>query len=278
MSINALPFDAFLESLTPTNLKLNSCVNWEKCLKNKNQISISLNHLNFLLRKNRNEMRECIEELYAQFPKAFEVLPILLAIRNASEIFLDKSNDSTSLQVYLQNQDNIFDFICQSGLIDVFTSGEIRDLNDFVFGIEVGLDTNAKKNRSGQWMEELLAKCFRDAKIDFQEQVHIQEFKDLHQAFGKDEKRFEFVIRGRQTFFIECSFYNSGGSKLNETARSYRELAKCFENLPQYRFIWVTDGRGWLQAKNKLQEAYESVEIYNLNHLKCLIKEVGLNV
>lgn len=277
MRINTLPFDTFLKSLTPTNLKLNSCVNWDKCLKNKNQISISLNHLNFLLRKDRDEMKECIEELYQQFPKAFEVLPILLAIRNASEIFLDEDNHSTSLQVYLQNQNNIFDFICQSGLIDIFTSGEIRDLNDFVFGIEVGLDTNAKKNRSGQWMEELLAKCFRDAKIDFQEQVRIQEFKDLHQAFGKDKKRFDFVIQGRQTFFIECSFYNNGGSKLNETARSYRELAKCFENLPHYRFIWVTDGRGWLQAKNKLQEAYESVEIYNLNHLKCLIKEVGLN-
>lgn len=126
-------------------------------------------------------------------------------------------------------------------------------------------------------MEKILAKRFRDAKIDFQEQVRIQEFKDLHRAFGKDEKCFDFVIQARQTFFIECSFYNGGGSKLNETARSYRELAKCFENLPCYRFVWVTDGRGWLKAKNKLQEAYESVEIYNLNHLDCLINEVICN-
>lgn len=278
MKINALPFDSFLKSLMPTNLKLNACVDWKKCLKNKNQISISLNHLNFLLRKDRDEIKGCIEELYQQFPKAFKALPILLAIRNTSEIFLDESNYSKSLQTYLQDQDSIFSFICQSGLIDIFTSGEIKNLNDYVFGIEVGLDTNAKKNRSGQWMEEILAKRFRDAKIGFQEQVRIQEFKDLHQAFGKDKKRFDFIIQAKQTFFIECSFYNGGGSKLNETARSYRELAKCFENLPRYRFVWVTDGRGWLKAKNKLQEAYESVEIYNLSHLDCLINEVICNV
>ncbi|KGI55166.1 DpnII family type II restriction endonuclease, partial [Campylobacter sp. MIT 97-5078] len=149
------------------------------------------------------------------------------------------------------------------------------DLNDFVFGIEVGLDSNARKNRSGKAMENYLSNLFARAKLNFKEQVNIRKFKDLHQAFGEDIKKFDFVIWGtKTTYFIEANFYTGSGSKLNETARAYQDLALKFENFSNYEFIWITDGKGWRSAKNKLQEAYKYVKIYNLSNITDFIQKV----
>ncbi|WP_430734140.1 DpnII family type II restriction endonuclease [Helicobacter suis] len=97
----------------------------------------------------------------------------------------------------------------------------------------------------------------------------------MHRGFGKDIKKFDFVIFGsKMIYFIECNFYGSGGSKLNEVARAYQELASKFIAYEDKRFIWITDGQGWLNAKNKLEEAYKSVCIYNLSQLERLLNEL----
>ncbi|GAA9603224.1 hypothetical protein HpHA70_03580 [Helicobacter pylori] len=150
----------------------------------------------------------------------------------------------------------------------IFCNRNIKDLNDFVFGIEVGFDSNARKNRSGKVMENHISSLFLQAQLNFKEQVDIREFEDLYQAFGDDIKKFDFVVYGKdRTYFIEANFYTISGSKLNEVARSYQELALKFEAFLNYEFIWITDGIGWLDAKSKLQEAYKSVEIYNLSNV-----------
>ncbi len=139
--------------------------------------------------------------------------------------------------------------------------------------IEVGLDSNARKNRSGKVIENHLSGLFIQAQLNFKEQVDIREFEDLRQAFGNDIKKFDFVVCGKdKTYFIEANFFS--GSKLNEVARSYQDLALKFEAFPNYEFIWITDGTGWLDAKNKLQEAYKSVEIYNLSNVNDFISKV----
>nr|WP_305872189.1 DpnII family type II restriction endonuclease [Helicobacter pylori] len=140
--------------------------------------------------------------------------------------------------------------------------------------IEVGLDSNARKNRSGKVIENHLSGLFIQAQLNFKEQVDIREFKDLRQAFGNDIKKFDFIIFGKnKTYFIEANFYTISGSKLNEVARSYQDLALKFEAFPNYEFIWITDGTGWLDAKSKLQEAYKSVEIYNLSYVNDFISK-----
>lgn len=150
----------------------------------------------------------------------------------------------------------------------------MKDLNDFVFGIEVGLDTHTRKHRSGNIMELYLRNLFAKANLNFKEQVNIAEFSDLQGSFGDDKKRFDFVIFGEtMSYFIECNFYTSGGSKLNETARAYQELAPKFDRFADKNFVWITDGQGWHSSKNKLQEAYKSVEMYNLNNVKDFIKK-----
>ena len=96
----------------------------------------------------------------------------------------------------------------------------------------------------------------------------------MHSEFGNDIKKFDFVIFGNKTYFIECNFYVSGGSKLNEVSRAYQKLALKFNKLNNKDFIWITDGCGWFNAKNKLHEAYKNVEIYNLNNVNNLIQKM----
>ena len=271
---NALPFDAFLQTLKPTNRTLGFYVDWDKCLKSRDKIAISLNHLNFLLGKDGCKMKEAVATLFGEYKKAFDVLPLLLAVRNTKELVLNSKNEQSAMDAHLQTPDSIYGFICESGLLEVFSDKKIKDLNDFVFGIEVGLDSNARKNRSGKAMEALVAKIFKEGKLNFREQADIKEFADLREAFGEDAKRFDFAVFGENAqYFVECNFYASGGSKLNETARAYIELAQKFDCLAGKEFAWITDGQGWLQAKSKLQEAYKSVEIYNLSNIADFIRK-----
>lgn len=272
---NHLPFDIFLQSLKTSNRTLDFFTDWQKCLKNKNKISIALNHLNFLLGKDTKELKNCVKSLFKEYPKAFNVLNILIAVRDKDDVALDANGNFYPLYSYFEDGEKVYEFISQTGLERIFCNRNIKDLNDFVFGIEVGLDSNARKNRSGKAMENHLSGLFVQAQLNFKEQVDIREFKDLCQAFGNDIKKFDFVVCGKdKTYFIEANFYTISGSKLNEVARSYQDLALKFEAFPNYEFIWITDGTGWLDAKNKLQEAYKSVEIYNLSNVGDFILKV----
>ncbi len=271
---NHLPFGIFLQSLKTSNRTLDFFTDWQKCLKNKNKISIALNHLNFLLGKDTKELKNCIKSLFKEYPKAFNVLNILIAVRDKNDIVLDANGNFYPLYSYFEDDERVCEFIRQTGLERIFYNRNIKDLNDFVFGIEVGLDSNARKNRSGKVMENHLSSLFFQAQLNFKEQVDIREFEDLCQAFGNDIKKFDFVVCGKdKTYFIEANFYTISGSKLNEVARSYQELALKFEAFPNYEFIWITDGIGWLDAKSKLQEAYKSVEIYNLSNVNDFISK-----
>ncbi len=136
---------------------------------------------------------------------------------------------------------------------------------DYVFGIETGLDTNARKNRSGYIMEQRIATLLRSYDISFRQEVYSSAFPEM-QCLGSDLKRFDFVISSHiKTYLIEVNFYSGGGSKLNEVARSYSELAPKINQFPNYEFVWITDGIGWKSARNKLEEAFAVIpKIYNL--------------
>ncbi|EGK8096543.1 restriction endonuclease [Campylobacter lari] len=273
---NKLSFEKFINSLQATNRHLDFYVDWEKCLKNKDEIEIALNHLNLLLGVGDNELKGKIEILFKEYPKAFSVLPLLIAVRDAdNEKLFNSFGQICNMNSYLKTPHKIYEFIYESGLFVIFFNKKIKDLNDFVFGVEVGLDTNARKNRSGNAMENLISNIFTNFKLNFKKQVKIEDLKEIEKIFGLDVKKFDFVIfTSDKIYCIECNFYTSGGSKLNEVARAYQELAPKFDQFPQYEFIWITDGYGWLDAKNKLEEAYEKVEIYNLSNINDFILKV----
>lgn len=157
-------------------------------------------------------------------------------------------------------------------MYDIFKTKKIKNFVDYVFGIEVGLDVNSRKNRGGKNMEKTISKVFSNNKVPFKAEVKHTVFEKLV-SLGKDVKRFDFVIKTQKTtYLIETNFYNSGGSKLNEVARAYTDLATKINKYKEFEFVWITDGKGWNSAKNKLQEAFTHIpHIYNLKTLPSFI-------
>lgn len=270
-----LAFDDFLNSMSETNATLDYFTDFDKVKKNVAQIEIKLNQLNYLLGK--DDLTQAVYELYAECPNAFCVLEILIAVRKKEQKkSLDEKGQVVTLNSYFQSADKIIDFLNNTGLADVFRDKNIKNLVDYVFGIEVGLDTNARKNRGGDNMSKAVQLLFDNADIYYKKEVRNTIFTDI-ESLGADVKQFDFVIKTkRKTYVIETNYYNSGGSKLNEVARAYTDVAPKINQYPQYEFVWITDGQGWKTAKNKLQEAYTHIpSVYNLYTLQSFIEQVN---
>lgn len=268
-------FNLFMSQLSETNATLESLTDFTKVSRNISKISIKLHQLNYLLGK--EDWRRAVAELFAENAKSFDVLDILVAIRKTDKKkVLNDKYVPILIESYFSDYESICEFIEKTGLADVFTSKKVTNLVDYVFGVEVGLDTNARKNRGGNIMAAAVAKKFTDANIVFRTEVNSTEFPQIT-ALGADLKRFDFVIETREkAFLIEANYYNGGGSKLNETARSYSDIAPKINQYKNYEFVWITDGQGWHSAKNKLEEAYNIIpRVYNLTSITEFINDVN---
>lgn len=267
-------FDLFLSQLSETNATLDYFTDFEKVIHNTNKIAIKLNQLNYLIGK--EDLHKAIKELYEENSKVFEVLDILLAVRKKDKKkTLNANGEFVLLESYFSSLQGVIDYIEQTGLANVFKNKNVTNLVDYVFGVEVGLDTNARKNRGGENMAKAVALKFNGANIPFRSEVNSTEFEEI-KSLGQDLKRFDFVIQTRnKTYLIETNFYNSGGSKLNEVARAYTDIAPKINQYEKFEFVWITDGQGWLTAKNKLGEAYSLIpSIYNLANLDEFLSKV----
>lgn len=270
-----LAFDDFLNSMSETNATLDYFTDFDKVKKNVAQIEIKLNQLNYLLGK--DDLAQAVYELYAECPNAFSILEILIAVRKKEQKkSLDEKGQVVTLNNYFQSADKIIDFLKNTGLANIFRDRNIKNLVDYVFGIEVGLDTNARKNRGGDNMSKAVQSLFDRAGIYYKKEVRNTIFTDI-ESLGADVKQFDFVIKTKnKTYVIETNYYNSGGSKLNEVARAYTDVAPKINQYPQYEFVWITDGQGWKTAKNKLQEAYIHIpSVYNLYTLQSFIEQIN---
>ena len=209
-------FKIFLSQLSKTNATLDYFVDFDKVTRNVHKIAIKLNQLNYLIGKENIE--EAINELYEENPKVFEVLDILIAVRNKKTKTFNNNGKIVSLESYFSSPKGVLEYIHETRLAEVFKNKEINNLVDYVFGIEVGLDTNARKNRGGDNMSKAV---------------------------------------------------------LNEVARAYSEVAPKINQYENYEFVWITDGQGWLKAKNKLEEAYNIIpSVYNLTTLEEFVEKV----
>lgn len=201
---NSLNFEVFLSTLQKTNKKLGYFVDFAKCEQNVQDISIHLHALNFLLGK--SDLKDAINALFRENKECFKVLNFLIAIRDKNENLFDKNLNLIALKDYFNAPQKIYDFFIESGLAEIFVNNKIKNLYDYVFGIEVGLDTNARKNRGGKVMEALIANKFRAENLNFSEQTKTQ---DLGVYLGSDVKKFDFVIKtNTQIYLIETNFYN----------------------------------------------------------------------
>lgn len=267
-------FKIFLSQLSETNATLDYFTDFKKIKGNVNKIAIKLNQLNYLIGK--ADIKAAVNELYEENPKAFEVLDILIAIRkNKNAKTFNNKGEIVMLDSYFTSPQSICEYIEETGLGEIFKNKDVKNLVDYVFGIEVGLDTNARKNRGGENMSKAVSLFFDKAKVFYKKEVSNTAFPEIL-SLGADVKRFDFVIKTKKkTYLIETNFYNGGGSKLNETARSYSDVAPKINQYENYEFVWITDGQGWLSAKNKLEEAYNIIpSMYNLTTLSTFIEKV----
>ena len=271
----AKDFNKFMSQLQETNQTLDFFCDFDKISRNVEDIKLSLCMLNSLI--GSTDMRKSVETIWNRDKSAFDVMDILIAVRSeGKKKFLNSLGNCIVLDSLFESIDGVMEFLDNTGLTDIFQSRKINDLVDYVFGIETGLDTNARKNRSGHVMENMVARIFDKNGISYRQEVYSSEWPDITKVLGDDEKRFDFVIESStKIYLMEVNFYSGGGSKLNEVARSYSDIAPKINSIPGFEFVWITDGIGWKSAKNKLQEAYSIIpSIYNLTNINEFINGI----
>lgn len=255
-------------------------IDFEKVHRNVDNIKVELNILNSLIGSKNIEAD--FELLLGKYPEILKCIPLLLAVR-ANEIYAIDGDGEFTYEFKKSNQtvEQYKIFMRKTGLFDLMTNHIINNLVDYATGVETGLDSNGRKNRGGHLMENLVESFIKKAGF-VKDETYFKEMY-IHQITekwgidlsaisnqGKMEKRFDYVIKTPNMIYgIETNFYGSGGSKLNETARSYKTLALETDTIDEFTFVWFTDGKGWTSARHNLEETFDVMEhIYNINDLE----------
>jgi hypothetical protein len=254
-------------------------VNWKKVFSNSSDLEISLNKLNYLLGK--ENLEEEFNHLYRSNTDIIKALPVLLAVReNKLEVF-DKTTKDTELFDFSgkeRNESKYFEFLLKSGLARLFQKDGIKNLVDYVMGVEVGLDSNGRKNRGGILMEEIVGTfiiefCKKNG-YEYMSQARSTNIKikwGIDVKVDKSERSFDFAIYNpvnKKIKLFEANFYNGGGSKLKAVCGEFKSLYSELK-AQDIDFIWITDGLGWHSAKRPLEETYIHNEyVFNLAMLE----------
>lgn len=255
-------------------------VDFDKICRNVDKIKIELNILNSLI--GSQNIESDFINLLKDYPEILKCIPILLAVRsNEIAITTEKENIIFDFKKQNLSPEEYSKFMDKTGLFEMIKTKKINNFVDYVTGIETGLDSNARKNRGGHLMENLVETyIIQSGFIKGESYFKEMYLKDIERLWdidlssisnmGKTAKRFDFVIKTESTIYaIETNFYSSGGSKLNETARSYKNIAIEAEGIVGFEFIWITDGKGWQTARNNLEETFDSMtNLYNINDLR----------
>ena len=283
-------FDFLIANLKPSNMLWSYFVNWEKVLNNTRQIEIALNTLNYLIGKDNFD--EEFKYLLKQNPRVAKVIPALVvrdgSNRDKFKILVDYQNKRLVYEDYdfskMDTSDNGIEkylrFVQETGLKALIVGKKIKNLVDYMIGVEAGLDSNGRKNRGGSSMENIVEAFIKDVckENDFAylKEANAQKIKNdlgYDVPVDKSSRRYDFVIdNGEELFIIETNYYGGGGSKLKSTAGEYKAL---FDHLrDEYKFFWITDGKGWEKTKHPLRETFDYNDyLFNLAMLEKGILE-----
>ena len=247
--------------------------------KNIDKIKVELNIMNSLI--GSKNIESDFDNLFKKYPEIRKCLPLLIAVREKEIKVID---DGEKLKYNFTNINDIEllkRFMRKTGLFDLISNHLVNNLVDYATGVEVGLGSNGRKNRGGHLMEDVLQGFIEQAGFvkdkNYFKEMYLKEIEekwdiDLSSLsnLGKVAKRFDYVVKTNNCIYaFETNFYSSNGSKLNETARSYKMLAEESKNIKGFAFVWITDGLGWQGAKNNLEETFDVMEnIYNIKELE----------
>ena len=275
-------FNQWLSTFRESIANYEYYIDFNTVYENASKYKTEINMLNGLI--NSKNIEEEFKELVNKYPSVLNCIPTLIAKREMTVFCMDKDG---TYNFDFKNMNYTIDdyvmFMRKTGLFELLENHLVSNLYDYVIGVEVGLNTNARKNRGGHLMEDLVEKYIVDSGLKkndtYFKEMYLSEVEtkfnlDLSALSnnGKTKKRFDFVlVKGNCIYAIETNFYagNGGGSKLNETARSYKMLAEESKNIKGFRFVWITDGTAWNSAKNNLKETFDVLEdIYNIKELE----------
>lgn len=246
--------------------------------KNIDKIKVELNIMNSLV--GSKNIEKDFDNLFKKYPEIRKCLPLLIAVREKEIKVVDNGE---KLKYNFTNIDDIEllkRFMRKTGLFDLISNHLVNTLVDYATGVEVGLGSNGRKNRGGHLMEDVLQN-FIEKEGFVLNKTYFKEMylKDIEHKWnidlsslsnlGKVAKRFDYVVKTDNCIYaFETNFYSSSGSKLNETARSYKMIAEESKNIKGFAFVWVTDGLGWVDARNNLEETFDVMDnLYNIKDL-----------
>lgn len=251
-------------------------VDFPKIYKNVEKLKRELCLMNSLIGEENIEQE--FMSLLTDYPKVLQCIPILLAVRQSKIYAQDErgaciynfKKPNYSLEQYVY-------FMKQTGLFDLISKHIVNNLVDYALGIETGLDSNGRKNRGGHQMENLVERYIKETGKEYYKEMYLTEIEEKWHvdlsaisAEGTSTKRWDFVVKtDKMICVIETNFYASGGSKLNETARSYKMIAEEARTIENVKFVWITDGGGWKSARRNLEETFNTMDtLYNITDME----------
>lgn len=275
-------FDAWLGKFKRSISGYDYYVDFKKVIANVENVKIELNILNSLI--GSKTIEEDFEAILSKYPEVLKCIPILLAVRGY-EIYA-QDEDGSFLYRFDRMDDSIEQykaFMEKTGLFDMISNHLVNNLVDYVYGVETGLDSNGRKNRGGHQMENLVESYIVKAGF-VKNETYFKEMylSDVEERWeidlsalsnqGKARKRFDFVVKTPDMVYaIETNFYGgtAGGSKLNETARSYKMLAQESAQVEGFAFVWFTDGTAWRSARGNLRETFDVLDnLYSIDDME----------
>lgn len=271
-------FEKWISEFRPSICNYDYYVNWEKVYENVDEIKVELNILNSLI--GSKDVENDFENLATRYPEVLKCIPALLAVRER-EIYAGDEDGAYvyDFKRYGNSLEDYKRFMRKTGLFDLIANHLVNNFYDYVTGVEAGLDSNGRKNRGGHLMEDLVESHLKETKVEYYKEMYLS---DIEEKWGVDlsaisnaggtRKRFDFVVKTDDCIYaIETNFYKGtgGGSKLNETARSYKMITEEAKSVSGFRFVWITDGTAWNSAKGNLRETFEVLpQMYNLAELE----------
>lgn len=274
-------FEEWLDTMIDSIANFEYYIDFETIYKNAEIYKVELNVLNSLI-GSKNIEKE-FESIIERYPEVLKTIPILLAVRNYEISILDENEKKFDYNFKNMNytKEEYSKFMRKTGLFDLLENHLVSNIYDYVLGVECGLNSNARKNRGGILMEELVEKYIEKAGYikdkNYFSEMYIEDIEERWKvdlssisADSSSTKRFDFVVKTKECIYaIETNFYAVGGSKLNEVARSYKMIALESKEINKFKFIWITDGEGWKSAKRNLKETFDVLEnIYNITDMK----------
>ena len=265
-------FEDWFKTLRTSINICNDYIDFHKVIENAGRLKIEISILSSLI--GSQNIEHDFQELIDKYPECLKAIPILLAVREC-EIYCQDERGAITFHFdrKVQTAEQYTYFMRQTGLFELLSSKAVPDLQSYVTGVEAGMNSNGRKNRGGLQMEKLVEHFLQTAGVEYYTQMYLEAIEnrwhiDLSpiSSGGTSTKKFDFVVKAaHKVYAIETNFYTSGGSKLNETARSYKLLSEEAKHIDGFVFIWITDGGGWTGAKNNLEDAFNAIEhIYNI--------------